>query len=221
MPDPDPRAPVTSRAHDAASSIVGAGAHLEAAGLAPAASGNLSARTTDGLLLTPTGTRLGALDAAALARLDEAGTGVAGRSPSKEAPLHLAIYRVRPDALAIVHLHAPHAVAVSCLADLDPDDALPAYTAYRVMRIGRLPLVGYLPPGDPALGDAAATLAPGAGRGLLLANHGLVAWGTDMDEAVAVAEEIEAASALHLRLAGLAVRLLSEAERAEVERRFG
>ena len=172
------------------------------------------------MLLTPTGTRLGALDAAALARLDEAGTSP-GPSPSKEAPLHLAIYGARPDARAIVHLHAPHAVAVSCLTDLDPDDALPAYTAYRVMRIGRLPLVGYLPPGDPALGDAAAAAAPRAGRGLLLANHGLVAWGRNLDEAVAVAEEIESAAALHLCLAGLAVRLLSEAERVEVERRFG
>ena len=207
--------------HDAALGIVAAGAALEASGLAPAASGNLSVRTADGMLLTPTGTRLGALDAAALALLDEAGTPVSGPAPSKEAPLHLAIYRARPDARAIVHLHAPDAVAVSCLVDLDPDDALPAYTAYRVMRIGRLPLVGYLPPGDPALGDAAAAAAPRAGRGLLLANHGLVAWGRDLDEAVAVAEEIEAAAGLHLRLAGLAVRLLTEAERAEVERRFG
>ena len=221
MPDPDVSGPGIPPSHVAAQEIVAAGAALEAAGLAPAASGNLSVRTADGMLLTPTGTRLGALEAAQLARLDEAGTRLSGPSPSKEAPLHLAIYRARPDARAIVHLHAPHAVAVSCLADLDPDDALPAYTAYRVMRIGRLPLVGYLPPGDPALGDAAAAAAPGAGRGLLLANHGLVAWGRDLDEAVAVAEEIEAAAALHLRLAGRAVRLLSEAERVEVERRFG
>jgi 3-dehydro-4-phosphotetronate decarboxylase len=205
---------------EAARGIVAAGAALEAAGLAPAASGNISVRTADGMLLTPTGIRVGALDAAALARLDPVGAHVSGARPSKEAPLHLAIYRVRPDAGAIVHLHAPNAAAVSCLAELDPDDALPAYTAYRVMRIGRLPLVGYVPPGDPALGEAAAAAAPRAGRGLLLANHGLVAWGTDLDEAVAVAEEIEAGAGLHLRLAGLAVRLLSEAERAEVERRF-
>jgi 3-dehydro-4-phosphotetronate decarboxylase len=218
----DPDAPATRTfGSEAPRSIVAAGAALEAAGLAPAASGNLSTRLAHGLLLTPTGTRLGALNPTTLARLDEAGTRVAGSRPSKEAPLHLAIYRVRPDARAIVHLHASNSVAVSCLADLDPEDALPAYTAYRVMRIGRLPLVGYLPPGDPALGDAAAGAAPRAGRGLLLANHGLVAWGTDLDEAVAVAEEIEAAAGLHLRLAGLAVRLLSDAERAEVERRFG
>ena len=220
MPERDGSGPGATSSPEA-HAIVAEGAALEAAGLAPAASGNLSVRIADGMLLTPTGTRLGALGAAALARLDEAGTRVSGPLPSKEAPLHLAIYRARPDARAIVHLHAPHAVAVSCLADLDPDDALPAYTAYRVMRIGRLPLVGYVPPGDPALGDAAAAAAPRAGRGLLLANHGLVAWGRDLDEAVAVAEEIEAAAALHLRLTGLAVRLLTEAERDEVERRFG
>jgi 3-dehydro-4-phosphotetronate decarboxylase len=221
MPDRDGSSRVAPGTHDPARSIAAAGEGLQAAGFAPAASGNLSARVDGGIVLTPTGTRLGALEPATMARLDEAGTHVSGPSPSKEAPLHLAIYRVRPDAHAIVHLHAPNAVAASCLADLDEDDALPAYTAYRVMRIGRLPLVGYLPPGDPALGDAAATAAPRAGRGLLLANHGLVAWGTNLDEAVAVAEEIEAAAGLHLRLSGRAVRRLTDAERAEIERRFG
>src|SRR4051794_36676527 len=208
-------------ATDDAAAIVGAGSALEANGLAPAASGNLSIRRGDEIVLTPTGVRLGALDPATLAVLDARGSSVAGGAPSKEWPLHLAIYRVRPDARAIVHLHAPASVAVSCLANLDDYDAIPAYTAYRVMRIGRLPLVPYLPPGDPGLGDAAAARATDAGRGMLLANHGLVAWGRDIDEAVAVAEEIEAASSLHLRLDGHPVRLLTDDERAELERRFG
>ena len=211
---------MADRAH-AAQAIVRAGAAFEAAGLAPAASGNLSIREDGQVLLTPTGSRLGSLDGTTLAILGVDGSPVAGRAPSKEWPLHLALYRARRDARAIVHLHAPASVAVSCLAGLDPDDAIPAYTAYRVMRIGRLPLVPYLPPGDPGLGDAAAALAGRAGRGLLLANHGLVAWGRDLDEAVAVAEEIEAASALHLRLDGRAVRLLTDEERGEVERRYG
>lgn len=206
---------------DDASAIVRAGAAFEAAGLAPAASGNISLRRGDDVVLTPTGSRLGALDPATLSVIGLDGSATAGRAPSKEWPLHLAVYRVRPDARAIVHLHAPASVAVSCLADLDPDDAIPAYTAYRVMRIGRLPLVGYLPPGDPGLGDAAGRLAQDAGRGLLLANHGLVAWGRDLDEAIAVAEEIESAASLHLRLDGRAVRLLTDDERAELGRRFG
>jgi ribulose-5-phosphate 4-epimerase/fuculose-1-phosphate aldolase len=205
----------------AVAAIVRAGAAFEAAGLAPAASGNLSIRDGDRVILTPTGARLGALDAATLAVVGLDGTAVGGRAASKEWPLHVAIYRARPDAQAIVHLHAPASVAVSCLATLDPDDAIPAYTAYRVMRIGRLPLVPYRPPGDPGLGDAAAARAALAGRGLLLANHGLVAWGRDLDEAVAVAEEVDAACELHLRLQGRAVRLLSDEERADVERRYG
>src|SRR5699024_3068578 len=154
MPDPGATGREAPGALDAARSIVAAGAALQAAGLAPAASGNLSTRSAAEILLTPTGTRLGGLDPEVLARLEGAATRVSGPPPSKEAPLHLAIYRVRPDARAIVHLHSPDAVAVSCLADLDPHDALPAYTAYRLMRVGRLPLVDYLPPGDPGLGDA-------------------------------------------------------------------
>lgn len=204
---------------DDAARIVRAGAAFEAAGLAPAASGNLSIRHDDGILMTPTGVRLGGLDPGTLTVLDLDGSPRTGAAPSKEWPLHVAIYRVRPGARAIVHLHAPASVAVCCLATLDADDAIPAYTAYRVMRIGRLPLVPYLPPGDPALGEAAAARATDAGNGLLLANHGLVAWGRDLEEAVAVAEEIEAASRLHLRLDGRGVRLLTDEERAELERR--
>ena len=205
----------------AAHGIVQVGRALAAAGLAPGASGNVSVRMGEGMLITPTGTRLGALHVNGLSRLDAAGGPSGDAAPSKEWPLHAGIYRVRPDATAIVHLHAPDAVAVACLADLDASDAIPAYTAYRVMRIGRLPLVPYVAPGDPALGQAAATVASGAGRGLLLANHGLVAWGTDLDEAAGVAEEIEAAAGLHLRLRGLPVRLLTPEEREELGRRFG
>jgi ribulose-5-phosphate 4-epimerase/fuculose-1-phosphate aldolase len=201
--------------------VVAVSRHLAAAGLAPGASGNVSIRTGDGIRITPTGSRLGSLAVAQLSLVDREGTHLGGERPSKEWPLHAAIYAARADAGAIVHLHAPASVAVACLADLDASDAIPAYTAYRVMRIGRLPLVPYLPPGDPGLGDAAAASAATAGRGLLLANHGLVAWARTLDEAAGVAEEIEAAADLHLRLRGLPVRLLTTTERDELERRFG
>jgi 3-dehydro-4-phosphotetronate decarboxylase len=209
MPDPTP-----------ADAIVASGRALSALGLAPGASGNLSVRTADGLLVTPTGTRLGGLDADGLAHLGAEGSRRSGGAPSKEWPLHAAVYEARPDAGAIVHLHAPDSVAVACLADLDPSDAIPAYTAYRVMRIGRLPLVPYLPPGDPGLATACGEAAGRAGRALLLANHGLVAWGRDLDEAAGVAEEVEAAAGLHLRLRGQPARLLTPDEIAELGRRF-
>ena len=62
------------------------------------------------------------------------------------------MYEARKSCGAIVHLHSTHSVAVSCLADIDPDDVLPPITAYFVMRVGKLKLLPYFPPGDPAPG---------------------------------------------------------------------
>jgi ribulose-5-phosphate 4-epimerase/fuculose-1-phosphate aldolase len=184
----------------AADAIVDAGRRVADRGLAHGASGNLSIRLPDGsILVTPTGCRLAAIDGASLSRLRPDGVRAAGDPPSKEWPLHVATYRARPDAGAIVHLHARHAVAVSCLRDLDAADAIPTYTAYQAMRVGPLALVPFHPPGDPALAEAVGTAAAGA-RSLLLANHGLVAAGRDVDAAVETAEEIEESCALHLLL---------------------
>jgi hypothetical protein len=72
--------------------------------------------------------------------------------PSKEAHFHLAAYRARPDAKAVVHLHSTYATAVSCLSDLDVEDAMPIFTPYYAMRLPKLPVVEYYPPGDPQLG---------------------------------------------------------------------
>jgi 3-dehydro-4-phosphotetronate decarboxylase len=197
-------------AERAAARIVDAGARLAARGLAHGASGNLSIRLDDGtLVVTPTGARLAALTGERLARLEPDGRRIAGDRPSKEWPLHAATYRSRPDAVAIVHLHSRHAVAVACLAGLDPSDVLPTYTAYQAMRVGPLALVPFHPPGDPALGEAVAEAATSA-RSMLLANHGLVAAGHDLDGAVETAEEIEESCALHLLLSGRSVALLPD-----------
>ncbi|MBD5606836.1 MAG: class II aldolase/adducin family protein, partial [Candidatus Eremiobacteraeota bacterium] len=94
--------------------LVRAGAYLATRGLAPGTSGNISLRLESGYLLTPTNSSLGSLDPSRLARLNEAGETVEGDPPTKEAALHLAMYRVRTDARAVVHMHAPHSVALSC-----------------------------------------------------------------------------------------------------------
>jgi 3-dehydro-4-phosphotetronate decarboxylase len=192
-------------------SIVDSGARLAARGLAHGASGNLSVRLGDGtILVTPTGARLGALDADRLARLTPDGRPTDGDPPSKEWPLHVATYEARPDAGAIVHLHSRHAVAVACLSDVPADDALPTYTAYQAMRVGRLRLVGFHQPGDPELARAVAVAAADA-RSILLANHGLVAAGAVLDAAVETAEEIEESCALHLLLTGRPVAVVPDA----------
>jgi ribulose-5-phosphate 4-epimerase/fuculose-1-phosphate aldolase len=162
-------------------------------------SGNLSARVADGVLVTPTNSCLGRLEAERISKLDWDGKIISGDPPSKEWALHLAVYRARPDAGAVVHLHSPHAVAVSCLNDLNADNVLPPITPYFVMRIGRLPLVPDYPPGDPDLAKAAGRLAARC-RGVLLAHHGTVVAGKDLDDAVYNAEELEETARLFLML---------------------
>jgi ribulose-5-phosphate 4-epimerase/fuculose-1-phosphate aldolase len=199
--------------------IVDTGALLAGRGLAPGTSGNLGVRVDDEVVLTPTGTELGALGPFEPALVGLDGTHRSGPPPTKEWAVHVAMLRARPDAGAVVHLHSPHAVAVSCLAGLDPDDVLPPLTAYFVMRVGRLVLVPYMPPGDPALGDAvgAAALESAA---LLLANHGLVAAGRDLTDARTIAEEIETTARLFLLIGDRPVSLLTTSEVAELRRRW-
>ena len=183
-------------------------------------SGNMSVRLADGVLMTPTGSCLGRLAADRISRLDAQGRRVGGDAPSKEWPLHLAVYRSRPDAGAVVHLHSPHAVAVSCLNGLNPDNVLPPITPYFVMRIGRLPLAPYFPPGDPDLAAEVGRLAARS-RGVLLAHHGTVTAGKDLDDAVYNAEELEETARLFLMLRRESSAVLAHDAVEELRRRFG
>ena len=187
-------------------------------GLTHGSTGNLSLRTDEGFLMTPTGSSLGALDPARLAVLDAAGRHVAGDAPTKEALLHLAMYRERPRDTAVVHLHATHSVAVSVLADVDPADVLPPLTAYYAMRIGTLPLLPYFAPGDAALAAAVGAVA-GRHHAVLLANHGPVVSGTSLAAAADAIEELEATAKLWLLLRGERVRTLTAEQVAEINRR--
>jgi ribulose-5-phosphate 4-epimerase/fuculose-1-phosphate aldolase len=188
-------------------------------GLSPGSSGNLSARCGDGWLCTPTSASLGALDPARLSLLDAEGKPRAGDPPTKEAFLHLALYRARPAAGAVVHLHSTHAVAVSCLADLDPRSCLPPLTPYFVMKVGRLPLVPYHRPGDPALGPAVGALAAHH-TAMLLANHGPVVSAASLEAAGHAAEELEETARIFLLLRGQPVRLLTPEQIAELRAAF-
>jgi ribulose-5-phosphate 4-epimerase/fuculose-1-phosphate aldolase len=193
---------------------------LHARGLTHGSTGNISATLPDGRwLVTPTGSSFGTVDPARISLLDARGALLAGDAPSKETFLHLAMYRERPRAKAVVHLHSVHSVAVSVLADVDPADVLPPLTAYYVMRIGTLPLVPYHPPGDGALADAVAGFA-GRHHALLLANHGPVVAGSSLDAATDAVEELEATARLFLTLNGRACRCLGCDEVDTLRRRF-
>lgn len=189
-------------------------------GLTHGASGNISVRMPDGgLLVTPTGSSFGRLDPARLSRFDAAGTLVAGDKPTKEMPLHRAFYETRSTAGAVVHLHSTHSVALSMLPDIDPDNMLPPLTAYSIMRLGKVQLLPYFLPGDAATGDAIRGLA-GRRSAVMLANHGPVVAGKDLEAAVHAVEELEETARLALLTRGLQPRLLTPEQIAGVVTAF-
>jgi len=199
--------------------IVEFGSSLFARGLTAGSSGNLSVRMDDGWLLTPTNASLGRLDPARLSKLDWDGRLQSGEPPSKEAFLHRAMYQERAGAGAIVHLHSTHSAAVSCMCGLNHDDCIPPLTPYFVMKIGRLPLLPYHRPGDPALGDAIRGLAK-KHSAVLLANHGPVVSGSTLEAAVYAAEELEETAKLFLLLRDVPVNPLNPQQIDELKSAF-
>lgn len=171
--------------------------------------GNISARLSNGdLLMTPTNASLGSLDPGRLSRLSADGVHIGGDKPTKEAFLHQCMYCERKGAGAVVHLHSTYAVAASIIADVNVEDVLPPLTAYYVMRVGRLPLVPYFRPGDPALAKAVALHAR-KNHAVLLANHGPVVAGKTLLDAQYAAEELEETAKLSLLLFGRTVKPLT------------
>ncbi len=210
---------MSSESH-ARDEICRVGASLFQRGLTFGSTGNISLRLSDGdYLMTPTNASLGALDPAKLSRFDATGRFVDGDPATKEAFLHFSMYQQRPDARAVVHLHSTHSVAVSILADVDPADVLPPLTAYFVMRVGRLPLVPYFPPGDERLAKAVEKLA-GRHHAVLLANHGPVVAGSSLENAQFATEELEETAKLFLMLRSQPIRPLSSEQVNELRRRY-
>lgn len=203
-----------SAGHRAA--VVASARSLFRRSLTHGSTGNISVRLDDGtILVTPTGSSLGTVAESELSVIDRAGAHLRGPQPSKEAFLHAAVLRARPGANAVVHTHSTHAVAVSCLADMDPGDALPQLTAYYAMRVGRLPLLPFHAPGDPALGPLAEATARDH-RAMLLRNHGPVVSGPTLSAALDALEELEETAKLHLLLRGMPTRPLSDEQRRSI-----
>lgn len=182
-------------------------------------SGNISVRLPDGILVTPTNSCLGRIDPDRISKVLWDGTLAGGDKPSKEATLHQSMYLSRASDQAIVHLHSTHSVAVSCLPEIDPADALPPLTAYYVMRVGRLPMLPYYAPGDLQLAAAVEAAAKDA-HAILLANHGPIVAAADLDKAVYATEELEETAKLFLMLRDKNPRCLTEPQINQLHERF-
>ena len=107
-----------------------------------------------------------------------------------------------------MHLHSCHSVALSMMDDVDPDNFLPPLTPYAIMKLGKVKLLPFFLPGDPAMGEAVRGLA-GKRSAVMLANHGPVVAGKDVEAACNAVEELEDTSRLALLTRGLNPRMLT------------
>ncbi|MEH6738671.1 MAG: aldolase [Sulfitobacter sp.] len=189
-------------------------------GLTGGSTGNISARTPDGgLLVSPTGTSFGRLDPARLSHFDVKGMLIGGDAPTKEMPLHSAFYDTRSAAGAVVHLHACHSVAWSMMPDADEDNFLPPMTPYAIMKLGKVKLLPFFRPGDPAMGEAVRGLA-GKRSAVMLANHGPVVAGKDVEAACNAIEELEDTARLAMMMRGIPARMLNATQVADLVTHF-
>lgn len=201
-----------------AEAIVAAARRLDAAGLMPSKSGNLSVRDGRGFLITPAALPYAQMTPADIVVLDEDGVPVEGAAhrPSSEWRLHAAIYAKRPEVGAVVHTHSPRATALSCARR-----GIPPFHYMVLLAGGPVRCAAHATFGTAALAQACVT-ALADRRAVLLANHGAVAVGGTLDAALALALEIEnlAAQYLDLRAAGLKPVLLTKKELAAAAARF-
>ena len=191
-------------------------------GLVLGTAGNVSARAGDRLAITPTGAALAQLTADQVTAVDLEGRVVAGElEPTSELDLHLAIYRSREDAGAVVHTHAPMATALSCVMR-----ELPCVHYAMLSLGGAVRVAPYATFGTPELAESVLRALDGR-MAALMANHGAVAYGRDLDSAVEASLLLEWACAVYWRAAQLgAPRTLDDGElqsvmAAVLERGYG
>lgn len=189
-------------------------------GITHGSTGNISARTSDGgLLVSPTGTSFGRLDPARLSHFNAQGHHISGDKPTKELALHTAFYDTRNNTGAVVHLHSCHSIAWSLMPDSDADNFLPPLTAYGIMLLGKVKLLPFFLPGDVAMGEAIRGLA-GKRSAVMLANHGPVVAGKDIEAACNAIEELEASARLALLTRGCSPQMLNDEQIKAVVEKF-
>ena len=194
---------------------------LAADGLVAGTSGNVSARADDHVAISPTGGRLATLQADEVSVVDLDGQQVAGDlAPSSELGLHLGVYR-RFDAGAVVHTHAPMATALSCVLD-----ELPCVHYEMLLLGGTVRVAPYRTFGTPELAEAVLEALDGRSAALM-ANHGTLAFGADLDGAMRATSLLEWACTVYWRAQAIGTpRVLDAAQRqavveAAVQRSYG
>jgi L-fuculose-phosphate aldolase len=191
---------------------------MSRSGLSPARSGNVSCRFKDGMLITPSGQRYEEMDVEDIVFVAGDGSVPGGQlKPSSEWRFHLSVYRARPDAQALVHAHSMHATVLACA-----QTPIPAFHYMVAVAGGKdIPCVPYATFGTE---DLARFVARGLQErnACLMANHGQIALGSTLDEALELAFEVEALAEQYYKVQALGEppHLLSDAEMERVVEKF-
>jgi L-fuculose-phosphate aldolase len=173
------------------------GLRLYTLGFVPATDGNISVRLGNGgILITPSGVSKGRLSPAGISKIGMDGGLISGKKPSSEYRLHLCVYRQRPGVMAVVHAHPPLATGLAC-AGVALDKPL---TSEMVIALGKVPLAGYATPGTDEVTDSIAGLVKEY-NAIMLANHGVVTCGPDLETAFQRMETVEQAAKITLAAA--------------------
>jgi len=196
--------------------LVDVSRRLALLGLNRGTSGNAGVRLGARLLITPSGVPAEALSPESMVILDVEGQVLGTGRPSSEWRLHCDVLAARPDVNAVIHTHSPFATSLACLGqDVPPFHYMIAVTGGSTLRCAPYALFG-----TQALSDQAVQALQGR-KACLLANHGMVALGRDLDEALALAVEVESLCEMYWRACQLgAPRILSDAQMDEVIDRF-
>jgi len=201
--------------------VAAAARGLAEQGLVTGTAGNVSERAGELVAVTPTGAALGTLSADQIAVVDLQGGHVEGElAATSELELHLGVYG-RYGAGAVVHTHAPLATALSCVLD-----ELPVVHYQMLLLGGPVRVARYATFGSPELAEV--TLEALRDRnGALMANHGAIVHGPDLDAALGQSLLLEWACEVYWRAAAIgSPRVLDDGQReavvkAAVERRYG
>jgi len=203
--------------HEIRAEIIRVTQELDAAGLVPNKSGNVSSRMAGGFLITPTGLPYRDLTPGQIVALKISGEPAqAGLRPSSEWRMHAAIYSARPDVEAVVHTHSPRATALACAGR-----GIPPFHYMIALAGGEIRCMPYCTFGTAELAEVAVQGLEGR-RATLLGNHGVMAVGSSLREAHSVATEVEnlAGEYLSMLSAGLQPALLDDDELRKVIGRF-
>jgi L-fuculose-phosphate aldolase len=189
---------------------------LAALGLNKGTSGNVSVRHEDGFLITPSGMDVADMQTSSMVMMSMDGTPKSAGKPSSEWRFHRDIYQAKPQVGAVVHTHSMFATTLSCLQK----DIPPFHYMIAMAGGDNIPCAPYALFGTQALSDGAIAALKDR-KACLLANHGMIAIGRDLKQALAITQEVETLCEQYWRALQIGQPyILSQQEMAEVFEQF-